>query len=84
MTNIQVRAVDERLAQAAKERAKYTHRSLSAYIRDLIERDLADDASRRGMRDLLSEIATDPERPQVPRVDTASALADVRHEMDDL
>lgn len=80
VTNIQVRAVDEGLARAAKAKAEATHRSLSAYIRDLIERDLAESEERRAMRELLAEIAADP-TPPVPREVTAEALAQVRREM---
>lgn len=79
-TNIQVRAVDERLARAAKERASATHRSLSSYIRDLIERDLAESDSREGMRRLLAEIADGP-RPRVTREASAAALAQARREI---
>jgi hypothetical protein len=79
-TSIQVRGVVERLAAAAKARADATHRSLSAYIRDLIERDLAESDSRLAMRRLLPEIADDP-RPRVSRETTAAALAQVRGEV---
>lgn len=78
--DIHVRVVDDRLAEAAKVRAKATHRSLSAYVRDLIERDLAQDKACRAMGDLLAEIAGDRERPHVPRTDTAATLADVHRE----
>ncbi|MGH8827806.1 MAG: FitA-like ribbon-helix-helix domain-containing protein [Jiangellaceae bacterium] len=79
-TNIQVRGVDEKLALAARARADATHRSLSAYVRELIERDLAGSDSRLAMRRLLREIADDP-RPRVARDATPAALADVRREM---
>lgn len=79
-TNIQVRGVDESLAAAAKARAHATHRSLSSYVRDLIERDLAESDARLAMRRLLREIADD-RGPRVSRDATAAALADVRREM---
>lgn len=79
-TNIQVRAVDDGLARAAKARADATHRSLSAYIRDLIERDLAEADSRTTMQRLLQEIADDA-RPRASRAATAEALAEVRRGM---
>lgn len=79
-TNIQVRAVDDDLARAAKARAEATHRTLSAYIRDLIERDLAAHDAQSEMSRLLHEIRADGPR-HVSRDDTAAALAQVRSEL---
>lgn len=80
-TNIHVRAVDDRLAEAAKARAAATHRSLSSYVRDLIEQDIARHESRRAMAALLDEIAADAQRPQVSRSETAAALAAAKREI---
>ena len=81
MTNIQVRAVDEQLAAAAKQRAERKGKSLSAYVRELIEHDLAADDRRRRMALLLAEIERDPDRPTIPRDQTAAALAAVRERL---
>lgn len=81
-TNIQVRAVDEALADAAKRRAKQAHLSLSGYVRGLIERDIAEANSRGTMRGILDEIAY-AARPRASRMATAAALAEVRRELGD-
>lgn len=80
-TEIQVRAVDEELAAAAKARAKATHRSVSAYIRDLIREDLARAAAQRQNRAVLDELATDHDRPRLTREQVDAALAEARHDL---
>lgn len=80
-TNIHVRAVDDDLADAARRRADETHRSLSAYVRDLIADDLERAQPNHAMRALLSEIATDPNRGQVSHGDVLDALHQTRSEM---
>lgn len=81
VTNIQVRAVEDELAAAAKRRADETHRSLSAYVRDLIAADVEQASADRAMQALLDEIA---ERPPWPRVDPAEVLAAVRQARADM
>ncbi|MDF8264371.1 FitA-like ribbon-helix-helix domain-containing protein [Luteipulveratus flavus] len=80
-TNIQVRSVDDDLAEAAKRRAAETHRSLSAYVRDLIERDVAQHGARARMQGVLDEIRADVVRPQATRAQVLEALEQARREM---
>lgn len=80
MADIQIRSVDEHLAREAKARAAQTHRTLSDYIKNLIQRDLEAAAQTQQMRALLAEIQAD-QQSLVPRSSTASALAEVRREM---
>lgn len=79
-TTVHVSSVDERLVEAVKARAAATHRTLSAYIVDLIEHDLTADQARLRMRRLLSEIQADP-RPLLDRRATSAALHEVRRDM---
>lgn len=79
MGDIQVRAVDERWIAAVKERAEDEGKSLPAYLRELIERDVAVDESRHRMAVLLAEIEGDPDRPAVSRAETAEARLSGAH-----
>jgi hypothetical protein len=81
-TDIQVRAVDDALAEAAKARARSTDRSLSAYVRDLIRDDLTRAEAHRRNREVLAEIAADPNRPRLSREQVDAALADARRDLD--
>lgn len=80
-TDIQVRAVDDELAAAAKARARATDRSLSAYIRDLIREDVARAAAQRQNRAVLDELATDPDRPRLTREQVDAAVAEARRDI---
>jgi plasmid stability protein len=80
-TNIQVRAVADDLAAKAKQRASQTHRSVSAYIRDLIAEDVARSETLSQNRAVLDEIANDPDRPRVSHDDVLWAIAQARREM---
>jgi plasmid stability protein len=80
-TNIQVRAVDDDLAAKAKQRATQTHRSVSAYVRDLIAEDVARSESQNAMASLLEEISNDPDRPRVSHDDVLWAIGQARREM---
>lgn len=80
MADIQICSVDEGLARQAKARAAQTHRSLSDYLKSLIEADLAAAGRTDDMRRLLAEIEDDQEQP-VSRAETSAALAQVRREM---
>lgn len=80
VADIQIRSVDERLAREAKARAAATHRTLSDYVKSLIEQDLRAASSVAQMELLLREIDSDPAAP-ADRNRTAAALADVRREM---
>lgn len=80
-TNIQVRAVDDELAAAAKRRAAETQQSLSSYVRELIARDVEQHGSRAALRAVLDEIRDDQERPPVTRAQVLEALEQARREM---
>ncbi len=80
MADIQIRSVDEGLARQAKARAAQTHRSLSDYLKSLIEADLEAAGRADDMRRVLAEIADDREQ-LASRAETAAALAQVRREM---
>lgn len=79
-TNIQVRSVDDALARAARERAAASHRSLSGYIKDLIERDLAESRARDALQAVLDEIEAD-EPWGVEEADVLAAVRDGRRDM---
>ncbi len=80
MADLQIRSVDEALAQAAKAKAAADHLTLSDYVKHLIQRDL-DAASRLAtMRSLLAEIGEDAPT-HVSRLDTAAALTEARRDM---
>lgn len=81
MADLQIRSVDEGLARQAKARAAQTHRSLSDYLKSLIEADLAAAGRADDMRRVLAEIADDKEQQLASRAETAAALAQVRREM---
>lgn len=80
MADIQIRSVDKEMAQAAKERATATHRTLSDYVKDLIKSDLESQRTRTRMQALLAEIDAAEHKP-VDRADTAAALATARGEL---
>ncbi|MDQ3359514.1 MAG: hypothetical protein M3520_11965 [Actinomycetota bacterium] len=80
MADIQIRSVDEQLARDAKARAAETHRTLSDYVKALIEQDLRAARSRERMQRLLQEIDAGP-HARVDRRQTAAALSDIRREM---
>ncbi len=80
-TNIQVRAVDDDLAEAAKRRAAETRQSLSSYVRELIERDVAQHDSRAALRAVLDEIRDDTTIPRVSDDDVSVALEQARREL---
>lgn len=80
MADIQIRSVDKEMAQAAKERAAATHRTLSDYVKDLIESDLEAQRTRTRMQALLAEIEAADHKP-VDLADTAAALATARDEL---
>lgn len=80
MADIQIRSVDEGLARQAKARAAQTHRSLSDYLKSLIEADLEAAGRADDMRRVLAEIEDDREQ-LASRAETSAALAEVRREM---
>lgn len=80
MADLQIRSVDEALARDAKARAAQTHRTLSDYVKNLIQRDLQTATQIQEMRALIAEIQED-KQTLVSRASTASALAEVRREM---
>lgn len=73
--------MDDDLAAAAKRRADETHRSLSAYVRDLIAADVEQASDHRRMRALLDEIAADPVRPRATHEQVMEALRQARADM---
>lgn len=81
VTTIQIRSVDERLAEAAKQRAASQRQSLSDYLKGLIVQDLHVQDARAHRRALYEEITNDPDRPRVSREATAAALRQARGEM---